>query len=42
MNSVSKFKTLLKRVSSDGRLRGSMQFRGAGRTGRWRTAVSSR
>ena len=35
MNSVSKFKTLLKRVSSDGRLRGSMQFRGAGRTGRW-------
>ena len=35
MNSVSKFRTLLKRVSSDGRLRGSMQFRGAGRTGRW-------
>ena len=35
MNSVSKFKTLLKGVSRDGRLRGCMQFRGAGRTGRW-------
>ena len=35
MNSVSKFKTLLKGVSSDGRLRGCQQFRGAGRTGRW-------
>lgn len=34
MNSVSKFKTLLRGVSSDGRLRGTMQFRGAGRTGR--------
>ena len=34
MNSVSKFKTLLKGVSSDDRLRGTMQFRGAGRTGR--------
>ena len=34
MNSVSKFKTLLKGVSSDARLRGTMQFRGAGRTGR--------
>ncbi|MCC6856856.1 MAG: hypothetical protein IT189_12460 [Microbacteriaceae bacterium] len=34
MNSVSKFKTLLKGVSSDHRLRGTMQFRGAGRTGR--------
>ena len=35
MNSVAKFKTLLKGVSSDGRLRGTQQFRGAGRTGRW-------
>lgn len=35
MNSVSKFKTLIKGVSSDGRLRGCQQFRGAGRTGRW-------
>lgn len=35
MNSVSKYKTLLKGVSSDGRLRGCAQFRGAGRTGRW-------
>lgn len=35
MNSVSKFKTLLKGVNSDGRLRGCMQYRGAGRTGRW-------
>ena len=34
MNSSSKFKTLLKSVNSDGRLRGCMQFRGAGRTGR--------
>lgn len=35
MNSVSKYRTLLKGVSSDGRLRGCAQFRGAGRTGRW-------
>jgi DNA polymerase len=35
MNSVSKYKALLKGVSKDGRLRGCMQFRGAGRTGRW-------
>lgn len=35
MNSVSKYKTLLKGVSRDGRMRGCMQFRGAGRTGRW-------
>lgn len=35
MNSVSKYKTLLKGVSSDGRLRGCAQFRGAGRTGRY-------
>ena len=33
--SVSKYKTLLKAVSSDGRLRGLLQFCGAGRTGRW-------
>lgn len=32
--SVSKFTTLLRSVSSDGRLRGTMQFRGAQRTGR--------
>lgn len=35
MNSVSKFKTLLRCVCDDERLRGCMQFRGAGRTGRW-------
>lgn len=35
MNSVSKYKTLIKAVSSDGRLRGGAQFRGAGRTGRY-------
>ena len=33
--SVSKYKTLLKAVSSDGRLRGLLQFCGAARTGRW-------
>lgn len=33
-SSVAKFTTLLNAVSSDGRLRGTMQFRGAGRTGR--------
>ncbi|ECU9279636.1 DNA polymerase, partial [Salmonella enterica] len=33
--STSKYKTLLKSVSSDGRLRGTKQFCGAGRTGRW-------
>lgn len=32
--SVSKYKTLLKGVSSDGRLRGTIQFCGAARTGR--------
>jgi DNA polymerase len=35
MNSVSKYNTLLRGVSSDGRLRGGAQFRGAFRTGRW-------
>lgn len=35
MNSVSKYKTAIKGVSSDGRLRGGAQFRGAGRTGRY-------
>ena len=35
MNSVSKYRTLLRAVSSDGRLRGGAQFRGAFRTGRW-------
>jgi DNA polymerase len=35
MNSVSKYATVLKGVSADGRLRGCSQFRGAGRTGRW-------
>src|SRR5574341_2013229 len=34
MNSAAKYKALLKGVSRDGRLRGTMQFRGAGRTGR--------
>lgn len=33
--SVKKYETLLKAVSSDGRLRGLLQFCGAGRTGRW-------
>lgn len=33
--SVAKYKTLLRAVSSDGRLRGLLQFCGAGRTGRW-------
>ena len=33
--STSKYKTLLKGVSSDGRLRGTLQFCGASRTGRW-------
>jgi DNA polymerase len=32
---VAKYKTLLKAVSSDGRLRGVLQFCGAARTGRW-------
>lgn len=34
-SSTAKYKTLEKRVSSDGRLRGSMEFCGAARTGRW-------
>jgi DNA polymerase len=34
-NSVSKYKTLMKSVSADGRLRGTKQYCGAGRTGRW-------
>jgi DNA polymerase len=34
-NSVSKYKTLLRGVSKDGRIRGTKQFCGAGRTGRW-------
>lgn len=34
MTSSSKYKTLLKSVSSDGRLRGTQQFCGANRTGR--------
>lgn len=33
--STSKYKTLAKAVSSDGRLRGTLQFCGASRTGRW-------
>ena len=33
--STAKYKTLEKAVSSDGRLRGTLQFCGAGRTGRW-------
>lgn len=34
-SSTSKYKTLIKGVSSDGRLRGTLQFNGASRTGRW-------
>jgi len=34
-SSTSKYKTLAKAVSSDGRLRGTLQFNGASRTGRW-------
>jgi DNA polymerase len=33
--STSKYKTLAKAVSKDGRLRGTLQFNGASRTGRW-------
>ena len=33
--STSKYKTLVKAVSSDSRLRGTLQFNGASRTGRW-------
>lgn len=32
---TSKYKTLIRSVSSDGRLRGTLQFDGASRTGRW-------
>jgi DNA polymerase len=35
MTSTSKYQTLLRGVSSDGRLRGLLQFLGANRTGRW-------
>jgi len=34
-SSTSKYKTLIKGVSSDDRLRGTLQFCGASRTGRW-------
>lgn len=34
-SSTSKYKTLLKAVSKDGRMRGTLQFCGASRTGRW-------
>lgn len=34
-SSTAKYKTLIKGVSSDGRLRGTKQFCGANRTGRW-------
>jgi DNA polymerase len=33
--STSKYKTLLKATGADGRLRGTLQFDGASRTGRW-------
>ncbi|HGW6106145.1 TPA: DNA polymerase [Citrobacter werkmanii] len=33
--STSKYKSLMKGLSSDGRLRGTLQFCGASRTGRW-------
>lgn len=35
ISSVRKFSTLLRATSGDGRLRGLLQFCGAGRTGRW-------
>lgn len=35
MNSVAKYKTVLRAVCADGRIRGGAQFRGAARTGRW-------
>ena len=35
MASVAKYTALLNSVNSDGRLRGTIQFCGAGRTGRW-------
>jgi len=34
-SSTSKYKTLIRATSADGRLRGTKQFNGAGRTGRW-------
>lgn len=34
-SSTSKYRTLINGVSSDGRLRGTKQFNGASRTGRW-------
>lgn len=34
-SSTAKYKTLINGVSSDGRLRGTLQFDGASRTGRW-------
>ncbi len=34
-SSTSKYKTLINGVSADGRLRGTLQFNGASRTGRW-------
>jgi DNA polymerase len=34
-SSTAKYKALLKATSSDGRLRGTLQFCGASRTGRW-------
>jgi DNA polymerase len=36
--SPAKYKVLLKATSADGRLRGTLQFCGASRTGRWSTA----
>lgn len=33
--STAKYTTLLNGINRDGRLRGTLQFRGAGRTGRW-------
>lgn len=34
-SSTAKYKTLVRGASSDGRLRGTLQFNGASRTGRW-------
>lgn len=35
MSSVTKYKVLADGVNSDGRMRGTLQYRGASRTGRW-------
>ncbi len=42
MASTSKYAALMRAVSSDGRLRGTLQFCGASRTGRWCLAEGTR